>query len=75
MGTLHKGSDPSPYYGLPIIRRRIGRVMRGSDHNARLVDIGILREITGRARNRRFRYDAYVSLFDEPAAAVPGAPA
>lgn len=30
---------------------------------ARLVDIGILREITGRARNRRFRYDAYVDLF------------
>ncbi|MBI3490494.1 MAG: Fic family protein, partial [Acidobacteria bacterium] len=31
----------------------------------RLVAIGILREITGQARHRRFRYDAYVRLFDE----------
>ena len=29
----------------------------------RLVDLEILREITGRARNRRFRYDPYVDLF------------
>jgi cell filamentation protein, protein adenylyltransferase len=32
----------------------------------RLVKIGILSEITGQTRNRRFRYDAYVLLFDEP---------
>jgi len=32
----------------------------------RLVKIGIVAEITGQARNRRFRYDAYVRLFDEP---------
>ena len=31
----------------------------------RLVEIGILREFTGQARHRRFRYDAYVRLFDE----------
>jgi Fic family protein len=31
----------------------------------RLVGLGILAEITGRTRNRRFRYDHYVSLFDE----------
>jgi Fic family protein len=29
----------------------------------RLVDIGVLKEMTGYARNRRFRYDAYVRLF------------
>jgi predicted transcriptional regulator len=29
----------------------------------RLVDIGILLEITGRVRNRRFRYEPYVDLF------------
>lgn len=29
----------------------------------RLVDVAILKEITGRARNRRFRYDPYVNLF------------
>ena len=34
---------------------------------------GILREVTGHSRNRRFRYDAYVHLFDadEPAAGDP----
>lgn len=32
---------------------------------ARLVDAGILREITGFARNRRFRYDAYIRLFSD----------
>jgi Fic family protein len=31
----------------------------------RFVQAGILVEITGQARNRRFRYDAYVRLFDE----------
>jgi Fic family protein len=31
----------------------------------RMADIGILTEITGRARNRRFRYEPYVNLFTE----------
>jgi len=31
----------------------------------RLVEIGVLREFTGQARHRRFRYDAYVRLFEE----------
>ena len=31
----------------------------------RLVDIGVLREITGYSRNRRFQYDSYVRLFTE----------
>lgn len=34
---------------------------------ARLTKLGILKEITGNARNRRFRYEPYVRLFiDEP---------
>lgn len=32
---------------------------------ARLVDLGILVEVTGQARNRRFQYLAYVALFQE----------
>lgn len=32
---------------------------------SRLVDIGLLREITGYARNRRFRFDPYLKLFEE----------
>lgn len=31
----------------------------------RMAGLGILREITGNARNRRFRYDDYVRLFSE----------
>jgi DNA-binding MarR family transcriptional regulator len=30
----------------------------------RMVEIGVLEEITGQAPNRRFRYGAYISLFD-----------
>jgi Fic family protein len=31
----------------------------------RLVDLGLLREITGYARNRRFRFEPYLRLFEE----------
>ncbi|HAJ34693.1 MAG TPA: cell filamentation protein Fic, partial [Chloroflexi bacterium] len=31
----------------------------------RLVDIGLLREITGYARNRRFRFEPYLHLFED----------
>lgn len=33
---------------------------------ARLVEHGILNEMTGYARNRRFRYAAYIALFNDP---------
>lgn len=36
-----------------------------NDVVARLVSIGILREVTGHARNRRFRYEPYVRLFTD----------
>ena len=32
----------------------------------RLEEVGVLREITGYARNRRFRFDPYLKLFEEP---------
>lgn len=34
----------------------------------RLEEIGLLREITGYRRNRRFRFDPYLRLFEEPGA-------
>jgi cell filamentation protein, protein adenylyltransferase len=37
----------------------------------RMVDIGILNEITGRTRNRRFRYELYVGLFSDTAEPRP----
>jgi Fic family protein len=36
----------------------------------RLTAAGVLREVTGRKRNRVWRYDSYVALFDEPATPV-----
>lgn len=63
-------------YERPIVSVNDVRALTGTTYPAanglveRLVKIGILSEITGQARNRRFRYDAYVRLFDEP---TPGA--
>ena len=37
-----------------------------NDLAGRLVELGILVEFTGQKRHRRFRYDGYVRLFDEP---------
>jgi Fic family protein len=31
----------------------------------RLVEVGLLREITGYARNRRFRFDPYLRIFED----------
>lgn len=33
---------------------------------ARFEQLGLLREVTGQRRSRRFRYDPYLRLFDEP---------
>jgi Fic family protein len=58
-------------YEQPIVRvadvqAMLGTTFAGANQIVqRLVDAGVLREITGQARHRRFRYDAYVQLFDE----------
>lgn len=36
-----------------------------NDLVARMVEIGILQEITGQARNRKFRYETYIQLFND----------
>jgi Fic family protein len=65
-------------YGRPIMSVNEVRDLTGTTYPAanqlveRLVQIGILAEITGQARNRRFRYDTYVRLFDEPEAEAGG---
>jgi Fic family protein len=37
---------------------------------ARMVDAGIVAEMTGYARNRRFRFDSYIALFNETSGEV-----
>ncbi len=39
---------------------------------SRLVDLGVLSEMTGNARNRRFRYAPYIALFNDPAPGPEG---
>jgi Fic family protein len=58
-------------YERPIISVEDVRALTGVSYAAanklvdRLVDHGIVSEITGQRRNRRFRYDAYVRLFSD----------
>jgi DNA-binding MarR family transcriptional regulator len=58
-------------YERPIVSVNEVRELTGTTFPAanslveRLVKIGILTEVTGQARNRRFRYDDYVRLFDD----------
>jgi Fic family protein len=56
-------------YRHPILSVRSVQAVTGTSFRAanqlvaRFVSHGILREITGNARNRKFRYEPYVSLF------------
>jgi Fic family protein len=55
----------------PIVSVHQVRALTGTTYPAanqlveRLTEIGIVAEVTGHARNRRFRYDPYVRLFAE----------
>jgi Fic family protein len=59
-------------YERPIISVEQVRAITGTTYPAanqlvqKLAEQGILSESTGQKRNRRFRYDAYIRLFDEP---------
>lgn len=58
-------------FGRPIVtvasvREWLGCTAAGANNLVnRLVAIGLLREITGYARNRRFRFDPYLKLFED----------
>jgi Fic family protein len=60
-------------YKRPIISVKEVRSVTGTSNPAanqlvqKLVEQGIVNEITGRKRNRRFRYESYIRLFEEPA--------
>jgi len=59
-------------YERPIISVEQVRALNDTTYPAanelvrKLVEHGILAESTGQKRHRRFRYDAYIRLFDEP---------
>jgi hypothetical protein len=47
--------------------------VNGDNLVQRLVDLGVLREMTGQMRNRRFRFEEYVALFtDDPIETADG---
>lgn len=58
-------------YERPIIAVNEVKELGGTTYPAanqlvqKLIELGILSEITGQARNRRFRYESYVQLFEE----------
>src|SRR5579884_3069279 len=52
VGTVRKWLDVTPAGANNLVNR--------------LVEVGVLREITGYARNRRFRFDPYLRVFEEP---------
>ena len=59
-------------YKHPIISVKEVRSVTGTSNPAanqlvqKLVEQGIINEFTGQKRNRRFRYEAYIRLFEEP---------
>jgi len=55
-----------PIVTVAAVREWLGLTPAGANQIvARLEDIGLLREITGYARNRRFRFEPYLRLFEE----------
>jgi Fic family protein len=58
-----------PIVSVKNVQALLGITFAGANQIVqRLVELSVLSEITGQARHRRFRYDAYVRLFED----VPG---
>ncbi|GIW55785.1 MAG: hypothetical protein KatS3mg082_2189 [Nitrospiraceae bacterium] len=56
-----------PIVAVGTVRRWLDLTPAGANNLVnRLVEAGVLREITGYARNRRFRFDPYLRVFEEP---------
>lgn len=57
-----------PIITVATVRDWLGITAAGANNLVnRLVYVGLLHEITGFTRNRRFRFDPYLRLFEEPA--------
>ncbi|GBD27860.1 hypothetical protein HRbin30_03217 [bacterium HR30] len=62
----------NPIVTVATVRDWLGITQAGANNLVRrVVDIGVLREITGYARNRRFRFEPYLRLFEAPQEAQP----
>ena len=56
-----------PLVSINMVQERLGcGFPTASKYIEQFVEGGILRETTGQSRNRRFRYDPYLSLFESP---------
>lgn len=68
-GSAHRVLEEM--YKRPILSVKDVREITGNSFAAannlvaKLSELGMLREITGQARNRRFRYEPYIRLFEE----------
>jgi hypothetical protein len=59
-----------PMVTVATVREWLGVTPAGANSLVnRLVDLGLLREVTGYARNRRFRFDPYLHVFEDEGAA------
>jgi Fic family protein len=58
-----------PIVSVADVRQWTGTTYQAAnDLTERLLEIGVLSEITGQIRNRRFRYDTYINLFNDDGA-------
>lgn len=56
-----------PLVSINMVQERLGcGFPTASKYIEQFVAVGILRETTGQSRNRRFRYDPYLTLFESP---------
>jgi Fic family protein len=74
-GNGHRVMDKlfdHPIVTVAVVRKWLDITPAGANNLVnRLEGAGVLNEITGYARNRRFRFDPYLRLFEEPGEAPP----